>query len=968
VFQISVPTGLFSQTPDGFYTRGGTEFNLPSLEQMEEDRRIREQQAREKAPEALSDYFDVLKSASSDYSTYTGHDARRESERLFQEDLITTLSKSDASNLLRPISYDLSDVDVGEFTFDKTLEDFRGPEGNWLYGNISNENLKAFQEELLPVMAKAVAKEQLDSYGKGERIGAYVGIPWSDALTGAIANNPEVQQIYQKYGVSPTRTDKEGSQYLYDPFSFQEIRTLDLSSDWRDTARGIGLALAGGALLGPLAGSITSGLGVPAALQPAFTGALTSAAIGGDPLTGALTGGLGGFADPIISGADLGTLGTAGARGLSSATIAGITGGDPLTAGLLSAGTSLGKGVLEDIKEDRLAEFREDVGAIEVPELPEFDVGAGSGDLPFDVDLESAVEDAAFRAEVAGITVPEIPEFDVGAGSGDLPFDVSPLAPAFPSMESSLDLEALPTGTTVPLEPTYVGQEGFTTSTQNLQSQADSLQAEINRLESITTPRGAATRRASIASLREELAGVQGTLDAVFGIDDTVTTVDLTEPTPIADDILQVPPRETVRPELSVEPPTPDVDLTPPEFTPPVITQDLPEFVPPTLDIAPPVIQPEPIRIPTPVAGGGGGAAAGGAATSGLLTSGSVTNALLTGNFNDLGAPAPAPAPEPAPAPAPIPQPAPEPAAPVPTPTPAPAPTPEPTPEPIGVEPPVEVSEPSPEPVEAADPTDIFTDTTDVFADTTQPVDTVEPVDTTPFGEGDLATAREEGLAEGQEGLAEAIQRSNELTETLESTKADLAEQRDVTQALQTDIDGLNEAVTGLTGTVNSLEGKLSEAQEAREAAVQQGNQKLAESITKYEGLLEQQISSSKKILADAIEAGDTKVDEAVAAGKAAVDEAVAAGEALGEAKYGEGLGTGRGQGAGAGIGAGLGLGLLAGMGGGTGGGVGTGFTPKDFEDYKFRKTYEAPELLERTLPLQGYQAPVSLNLFRGFV
>jgi hypothetical protein len=45
-------------------------------------------------------------------------------------------------------------------------------------------------------------------------------------------------------------------------------------------------------------------------------------------------------------------------------------------------------------------------------------------------------------------------------------------------------------------------------------------------------------------------------------------------------------------------------------------------------------------------------------------------------------------------------------------------------------------------------------------------------------------------------------------------------------------------------------------------------------------------------------------------------------------------------------------------MGGGTGGGVGTGFTPKDFEDYKFRKTYQAPELLERTLPLQGYQAP----------
>ena len=318
MFQISVPTGLFSQTPEGFYTRGDTKFNLPSLEQMEEDRRIREKQAREKAPEALSDYFDVLKSASSDYSTYTGHDARRESERLFQEDLITTLSKSDASNLLRPLSYDLSDVDIGEFTFDKTLEDFRGPEGNWLYGDISNENLKAFQEELLPVMAKAVAKEQLDTHGKGERIGDYVGIPWSEALTGAIANNPEVQQIYQKYGVSPTRTDKEGSQYLYDPFSFQEIRTLDLSSDWRDTARGIALTLAGGALLGPLAGSITSGLGVTGAAGTALSGALsgagTAAITGGDPLKGALTGGLGGYAKGLSTTAKAAETAAKGAK------------------------------------------------------------------------------------------------------------------------------------------------------------------------------------------------------------------------------------------------------------------------------------------------------------------------------------------------------------------------------------------------------------------------------------------------------------------------------------------------------------------------------------------------------------------------------------------------------------------------------------------------------------------------------
>ena len=793
---------------------------------------------------------------------------------------------------------------VGKFAFDKTLEDFKGYDFD--YGNISNENLKKFQEELMPVMAPEVAQAQLE------------GQSYQNALIQAYERSPEVQKIYAKYDISPQRISRNNaSEYVYDPFTFGEIQTVDRSPGVSDIVRGVGTSLIGGALLGPLAGALTSG--APAALQPALTGALTSAATGGDPLTGALTGGLGGLAEPVISGADLGTFGTAGAEGLSSAAIAGLTGGDPLTAGLTAAGTSLGRGVLEDIKEDRLAEFREDVGAIEVPELPEFDVSAGSGDLPFDVDLESAVEDAAFRAEVAGITVPEIPEFDEISFEGLVPPSIEVGSPRTPT--------ALPTEdfTTFGLGDSFVYRPGADT-TGLLTS---------NRF--IEQP--------PVVSIEE---------------DPELTTVG---------EYRQLYPDFVTEPIAPV-PPTlePDVDLTPPEITPPDISEVVPpEFEQPPLDIAPPVIQPEPIRIPAPFEGGGGGAA-GGPVTSGLLTSGSVTNALLTGNFSDLGAPAPTPAPAPAPAPEPIPQPAPEPAAPVPTPTPAPAPTPEPTPEPIGVEPPVEVSEPSPEPVEAAEPTDIFTDTTDVFADTTQPVDTVEPVDSTPFGEGDLATAREEGLAEGQEGLAEAIQRSNELTETLESTKADLAEQRDVTQALQTDIDGLNEAVTGLTGTVNSLEGKLSEAQEAREAAVQQGNQKLAESITKYEGLLEQQISSSKKILADAIEAGDTKVDEAVAAGKAAVDEAVAAGKSLGEAKYGEGLGTGRGQGAGAGIGAGLGLGLLAGMAGGTGGGVGTGFTPKDFEDYKFRKTYEAPELLERILPLQGYQAPVSLNLFRGFV
>tara|TARA_R110002020_G_scaffold212538_1_gene419165 strand:- start:2918 stop:5206 length:2289 start_codon:yes stop_codon:yes gene_type:complete len=331
----------------------------------------------EEREDALSGYFNALRNASTRYSGYTDHDARRQSERALQTDLLLNLHRSGAYDAFKPFDYDLSDpdldIDVGEFTFDKTLADFRGPEGNWLYGDITDENLKNFQEELLPVMAKAVAKEQL-TLPSGLTLDPNVftdeGVPWSEALIGAIANNPEVQQIYQKYGVSPTRTDAEGSQYLYDPFSFQEIRTVDLSSDWRDTARALGLSLVGGALLAPIAGGIATGLGAKGAVNTALTGALkgagASAVAGGDPLTGFLTGGLSSTIDPIISGADLGTFGTAGAEGLSAAGIAEITGGDPLTAGLVGAGVSLLGDTVAKLREEGTT-VAEEIG-VELPE------------------------------------------------------------------------------------------------------------------------------------------------------------------------------------------------------------------------------------------------------------------------------------------------------------------------------------------------------------------------------------------------------------------------------------------------------------------------------------------------------------------------------------------------------------------------------------------------------------------------
>ncbi len=219
---------------------------------------------------------------------------------------------------------------------------------------------------------------------------------------------------------------------------------------------------------------------------------------------------------------------------------------------------------------------------------------------------------------------------------------------------------------------------------------------------------------------------------------------------------------------------------------------------------------------------------------------------------------------------------------------------------------------------------------------------------------------------QGQASLETEREVADTLRTTLESTQEDLAEEREVSTAQQEDIDTLNTSVSDLTTTVENLQTSLQEANDAREAAVEQGNQALADALEQYQELLQDQITTSEQILEDAIAAGKTELSDAVAAGNAATAEAVAAGEALGEARYGEGLGTGRGEGAGAGIGAGLGLGLLAGMAGGMGGG--TAYTPPDFEDYQFRKTYQAPELLELAPQYAGYQAPTLEGLFRGFI
>ena len=208
-----------------------------------------------------------------------------------------------------------------------------------------------------------------------------------------------------------------------------------------------------------------------------------------------------------------------------------------------------------------------------------------------------------------------------------------------------------------------------------------------------------------------------------------------------------------------------------------------------------------------------------------------------------------------------------------------------------------------------------------------------------------------------------------DLRTTLESTQTALQEQQEITQAKESDIEGLTTSVNTLTDTVSSLETKITEVTAAKDKAIADGDQKLADAMANAEATLEATKAEAEETLQNAIAAGETKAADAVAAGQAAVADAVAAGEAAAEAAeaagreegFGEGRGTGRGEGVGAGTGLGLALGLGAGM-----------LQPQSvtktmFEDFEFEKKYEAPEILAGLTGLPVYQAP-KIGLFQGLI
>jgi len=286
--QITVPTGLFNlgsftlpQAPVAPVAAPSAVDARMAEIRAEVERKRQEEEAAKVAPKGanISEYYDVLRTGENGEQFV---DVLQSS--LADQGYLTSGFDLAEAGAYAPVADDvfivpggLSKEGVGEFTFDKTLEDFEGYDFD--YGDISNEKLKDFQEELLPVMAPALAEEQL------------LGKNYQNALIGAYENNPEVQEIYSKYGISPQRISKEwGSEYVYDPFTFGEIQTVDRSKGFMDyvgaTVQAALPALAtaglGAAIAGPGATAFQTGVSKSAA------SAAIAGATGGDPLEAAI--------------------------------------------------------------------------------------------------------------------------------------------------------------------------------------------------------------------------------------------------------------------------------------------------------------------------------------------------------------------------------------------------------------------------------------------------------------------------------------------------------------------------------------------------------------------------------------------------------------------------------------------------------------------------------------------------------
>ena len=199
-------------------------------------------------------------------------------------------------------SYYGYDVTASKQSFSKA--DFGGNLGK--HTNSSDSQLQQFHSLVEPILKDQVSYLQ-----------ATKGLSYQDALMESYSNDPMLQALYHKYDVKPVRQTDDGSTYLYDPFSFSEIRTFESKDPTLlSTALDIGKAVALTYILGPKVGLTAYGnvLGSAAAAVGTTAtnmavAASVSAILGGNPLEAALMAGLpiGQVPIPKSNGATLGS-------------------------------------------------------------------------------------------------------------------------------------------------------------------------------------------------------------------------------------------------------------------------------------------------------------------------------------------------------------------------------------------------------------------------------------------------------------------------------------------------------------------------------------------------------------------------------------------------------------------------------------------------------------------------------------
>jgi hypothetical protein len=179
-------------------------------------------------------------------------------------------------------SYYGYDIAASSQSFSKS--DFGGNLGQ--HTSSSDAELKQFHSLVEPILKDQVTYLQ-----------ATKNLSYQDALMTAYQSDPMLQALYHKYDVKPVRQTSDGSSYLYDPFSFGEIRTFESKDPgFMDIASNFMVATIVGSFLGMPAEALVAKAGISgAAASTAATmgaSAATAQLLGGDPLSAALFAGI----------------------------------------------------------------------------------------------------------------------------------------------------------------------------------------------------------------------------------------------------------------------------------------------------------------------------------------------------------------------------------------------------------------------------------------------------------------------------------------------------------------------------------------------------------------------------------------------------------------------------------------------------------------------------------------------------